>query len=244
MYLMTLLIALSSMVYELLLAQTLSAVLGSTWLRYNITIGLYLASLGIGAWLLQFKIKPAEAGMRKLLFRIELSLAILGSAAPVICLWMDFILRSLLDPQGAAFNLSLQIGAHLLIVWIGILSGLELPLLIGLGNEVREGSQTRILAFDYFGTFLGAVLFPFVLLPRFGLFGTGFLSGALNCFAALMLYSMAKRKHLSKRDLVWGVATAVGLLILLISRDQVQEVMTERIYLSVPMTRVSVNSLF
>ena len=44
-YAITFILAFCSIVYELLLGQTLSAFLGNTVLRYSVTIGLYMMSL-------------------------------------------------------------------------------------------------------------------------------------------------------------------------------------------------------
>ena len=50
-YVIIFILAYCSIVYELTMAQSLSAFLGDTVLRYSTTIGLYLASMGIGAFL-------------------------------------------------------------------------------------------------------------------------------------------------------------------------------------------------
>ena len=47
-YIITLILAFCSIVYELLLGQTLSAFFGNTVLRYSVTIGLYLFAMGMG----------------------------------------------------------------------------------------------------------------------------------------------------------------------------------------------------
>ena len=49
LYSLTLVLSYCSIVYELLLAQSMAATMGNTFLRYNLTIGFYLASLGLGA---------------------------------------------------------------------------------------------------------------------------------------------------------------------------------------------------
>ena len=54
-YVVTVLVAFCSIVYELLMAQTLTLLTGNSVLRYSTTIGLYLASMGIGAFLCRGK---------------------------------------------------------------------------------------------------------------------------------------------------------------------------------------------
>ena len=59
-YPFTFVLAFCSIVYELLLGQSLSAFLGNTVLRYSVTIGLYMLSMGIGSLLAEGKIGRAH----------------------------------------------------------------------------------------------------------------------------------------------------------------------------------------
>src|SRR5262249_12617954 len=77
LYGLTAVIALCSIVYELLLAQTLSALLGNTVLRYSVTIGCFLGALGLGAILCG---SDATDAARRLT-RVELALSALGGVA-------------------------------------------------------------------------------------------------------------------------------------------------------------------
>jgi spermidine synthase len=65
-YSLTFVLAFCSIVYELLLGQALSAFLGNTVLRYSVTIGLYMMSLGIGSMIAEgrFVARPAVALLR------------------------------------------------------------------------------------------------------------------------------------------------------------------------------------
>jgi len=47
--------------------------------------------------------------------------------------------------------------------------------------------MNRVLGIDYFGSLLGAVLFPIVLLPKLGLFAVAYLTGLLNAVACILL---------------------------------------------------------
>ena len=55
-YFLTFILAFCSIVYELLLAQSLTAFLENTVLRYSITIGLYMFSMGYGALIAEKKL--------------------------------------------------------------------------------------------------------------------------------------------------------------------------------------------
>ena len=79
-YVITLMVAYCSIVYELLMAQTLSAIMGNTVLRYSITIGVYLASLGVGALLCGH----SEKGPVQRLIRIEILLTLIGGLSVIM----------------------------------------------------------------------------------------------------------------------------------------------------------------
>ena len=79
LYLLTGTVAACSILYELLLAQTLAALLGNSVMRYSITIGCFLGALGLGAILCKAEGETSELWRR--LARVELGLSILGGAA-------------------------------------------------------------------------------------------------------------------------------------------------------------------
>ncbi len=198
-YLLTLIVAYCSIVYELLLAQTLSAIMGNTVMRYSVTIGVYLASLGLGAILCGDSARDAS----RRLGRIEILLSLIGGFA-VLAMNLLAALHHWAGSAAAAFwagdsHTALDVGffvaSHLIIVAIGVLSGYEVPLLIALrqGDGLRTqgkapaGAVNVVLGVDYFGSLLGAVLFPLVLLPRLGVFAIASLTGLLNVAACLLL---------------------------------------------------------
>lgn len=200
----TFIVAACSLFYELMLAQTLSAILGDTAHRYNVTIGLYIASMGVGALLYErLKLK----NLRPALIKVEVLLAIVGGLAPLLALVWDNLLRD----SGAGGYWLISSGLHFLIILIGLLSGLELPLLMDLGEKKREGFGTRILAIDYAGTLTAAVLFPLVLLPALPLFGIAGSIAAINIVVALSFAAIAIRCR-EKISKLWP---ALGVFVLL-----------------------------
>jgi spermidine synthase len=168
-----------SIVYELILAQALSAFLSNTVLRYSVTIGLYMCSLGFGSLLAEkrFTQKPIQS-----LLAIELLLTLVGGGALV---WMYF-----LDAFGLS-RFTFSLSAHLLIIVIGILSGFELPLLMEMIRQ-ENTSVNIVLAFNYLGAFVGTVLFAFLFYPVIGLVPSAFLVGSLNACSGLTLYAFRK----------------------------------------------------
>ena len=170
-YVFTFLLAFCSIVYELLLGQSLSAFLGNTVLRYSMTIGLYMLSMGIGSLLAAGRVVKHVVTS---LLKVEILLTITGGFSVIILLVMNSI---------GAPDIVFFLFAHLLIVLIGVLTGLEIPLLIELRNLEVDGSERSVLGVDYLGAFFGTVVFAFLFYPLVGLIPTAFMVALLNAFA-------------------------------------------------------------
>ena len=132
-YLFTFLLAFCSIVYELLLGQSLSAFLGNTVLRYSVTIGLYMLSMGIGSLMAEGRVVKHVVTS---LLKVEILLTITGGFSVIFLLLMDAV-----APPEIVFFLF----AHLLIILIGVLTGLEIPLLIAYRTHADE---PRVAAID------------------------------------------------------------------------------------------------
>jgi len=179
-YAITFVLAFCSIVYELLLGQTLSAFLGNTVLRFSVTIGLYMMSLGIGSMIAEgrFVERPVTS-----LLRVELLLTLVGGSSVVFL----FFISALGVPPWV-----LSLVAHSIIIGIGILSGFEIPLLINLKNFEAENRDNAIIGVNYLGAFLGTMVFAFVLYPFVGLVPTAFTVAFLNAVVGVLLLTQAK----------------------------------------------------
>ncbi|MFC1976726.1 spermidine synthase [Chloroflexota bacterium] len=186
-YLITFIVAFCSIVYELLMAQTLSLLTGNSVLRYSTTIGLYLASLGLGAFLCTNKrlVRSVET-----LWKVEILLSLVGGAAVVLLhfshMLYAYLMVNLHFTMGLILFFTFSYG---IIAVIGILSGFELPLLIHLREQEEERTANLVLGVDYFASLAGAVIFAVVLLPYLGVLRTGFVTAMLNVSVALVLLS-------------------------------------------------------
>ena len=185
-YAMTFVLAFCSIVYELLLGQTLSAFLGNTVLRYSVTIGLYMMSLGIGSMIAEgrFVRNPVTS-----LLLVEVLLTLAGGS----CVVLLFAVNALGVPP-----LLLSIIAHSLIIVIGILSGFEIPLLISLKNKESENRDNAIIGVNYLGAFAGTIVFAFVLYPFVGLVPTAFMIAFLNALVGVMLFTRVEYVEASR----------------------------------------------
>jgi len=96
----------------------------------------------------------------------------------------------------------------LFIILIGILIGLEIPLLTRIMVKYYSLRQniSNILSLDYLGALFASLLFPFLLLPVFGLFQSSIVAGGLNVLvAAFALYffrDYISNKHLKSLQII------------------------------------------
>ncbi|MBN3039135.1 MAG: hypothetical protein JW869_06970 [Candidatus Omnitrophica bacterium] len=202
--LIKLILAFCSIVYELLLAQSLSAFLENTVLRYSITIGLYLFSMGFGALLAEGKTVKNPV---LVLLKVEILLTLIGGFSVVILHSLNLV-----APSRLAFSLS----AHALIILVGVFTGFELPLLMEISNREKGPSENPILAVDYVGALLGSVFFAFIFYPRLGLVASAFFVASLNSLAGLCLFTQRGMVPPHKRKQYYAFLSAQAVLFVII----------------------------
>jgi spermidine synthase len=198
LFLNILVIAACGLVYELLAGTVASYVLGDSVTQFSLIIGLYLSALGIGAWLSRF----LEADLAARFVEVELAVALIGGlSAPLLFF-------------GFARLQWFELFLFLVVFVIGVLVGLELPILMRILKEHLDFKElvSRVLSFDYLGSLIAAVLFPLFLVPRIGLVRTsvvfGFLNGCVGLYATYLLAPLIRR-NLNGLRLRAGVVLAV-----------------------------------
>lgn len=212
-----------SLIYELTIAGCYVSFTGDSPFWQSVTIGLYLAAMGAGAWACSRRL-----GDERLRFwRVELALCVAGAAVPLLLLlfesgfwlWQHFYALEEAGPRAAL--LALGTGQFTTLV-IGWLSGFELPLLIRLGRDAlaREtGANARdltreVLAANYLGALVGGLAFSFWLLPSFDLAGAAGAAAALNLAACFWLRRDAGAvPALALASAAWLALTAAGPLV-------------------------------
>jgi spermidine synthase len=169
-------VAACALVYELLCGTLASYLLGDAVRQFAIVLGLYLFAMGVGAWLS----KRLERAAAARYVQAEIVLALVGGlSTPLVLL-------------AVAAHLPLRPALYGMVGLVGVLVGLELPLLIAIARAGdREPSRSRFgdlvanaLAFDYAGALVASLLFPLVFVPHLGLVRTSAVAGALNVVAA------------------------------------------------------------
>lgn len=166
LFLNVFIIATCGLVYELVAGTLASYVLGDSVTQFSTCIGVYLFALGVGAWLSGF----LDEGLARKFVEIELGVAILGGfSAPILFLCFAGL---------AWFHVVL----YGLVLAIGVLVGLELPLLMRILRSTLEFKSlvSRVLTVDYIGALAASLAFPLFLVPSLGLVRTSLMFGILN----------------------------------------------------------------
>jgi len=200
LFLNVLIIATCGLVYELLAGTLASYVLGDSVTQFSLIIGIYLFAMGVGSWLSRF----FDTDLARRFIEVELGIAILGGfSAPL--LFLSFARISYF-----------YIVLYFVVFAIGVLVGLELPLLMRIlkDNLNFKDLVSRVLAFDYIGALVASLLFPVLLVPRLGLVRTSLLFGMLN--AAVGLWGTWLMRPLIKGSVMGMRGRAIAVMVLLI----------------------------
>lgn len=212
---LTLIVAFCSIVYELIYSEMLRVLFGGTVLRYSITIGLYLFSLGVGAFLYNY-VDEDETNF----FRIEVALAVVGPLGLLVMI----LLNSYPDVRFPAKYTVVLVVSHLPILAVGVLSGLEIPFLSSMVTSERS-AFSEVLGVDYFGSLVGTVVYALFLYPSMGLVTAIFVLGLLNAVAALAF--SVRFTESSKALLLVGLLVTGAYVGVLANEQQVEDSLTE-----------------
>ena len=185
-------VAFCSLIYELGLSQLITCLQGNSILRYSLTTGIFIAALGFGA-LFHFLWAPKRAEWA--FIKLESALALLGAlAAPLIL-------------AVVSLNLMADGITYFWMLLIGMLNGYEIPLLIQVAEADGEsGTAMNIVAFDYIGSFVGALLFPW-LFKSMSLIQLAITAGMINLAVAIvMAVPLGRAKAIAQ----WLVFAGIG----------------------------------
>lgn len=193
-----LVVAASALVYQLVCGALASYLLGNAVREFSLVLGAYLFAMGAGAWLSR-RFEPKAA---RRYVEAEIALAVVGGlSVPLLLL-------------AVSLELPLRPSLYGLVFVIGLLVGLELPLLIEiLGTRRAEGATqgfadtvARAFAYDYAGGLAASLLFPLVLVPKLGLARTAVAAGIVNVLVAL---SATFVMHVERRGLLRAASVLV-----------------------------------
>jgi len=197
-YLLTFVMGACGIAYEYTLSKISSDLLGNSVQQWAVIIGLMMFFMGIGSDVQ--KHIPDRLILDRFVL-LELVQGLIGGFGPIV-LFVVF----------GAYRDYFKVLQYLFIITIGLIIGLEIPLLTRV-NE-RYTSELRIniggvLRADYIGAFAGAVVWIFVLLEHFSLVQIGFLLGALNILVSGLIFWHFQRQ--AARRMLWAPLLVLAL---------------------------------
>src|SRR5437667_7496514 len=198
LFISILLIAACGLIYELIAGALASYLLGDSITQFSTIIGSYSFAMGIGSWLSRY----ISRGLVVQFIWIELLVAIVGGFSSSI-LFLTF-----------AYTQGFRVLLYFIVIVIGMLVGLEIPLLMRILKDRFEFRDVvaNVLTFDYLGALGASILFPILLVPHLGLVRSALLFGLVNAAVALWSTLLFRRQLGAPRLLVGACVIVLGLL--------------------------------
>lgn len=171
LFISVLLVAACGLIYELVAGTLASYLVGDSVFQFSTIIGTYLFAMGIGSALSRY----IHHGLVHRFVWIELLLGVIGGFSSAL-LMLAF-----------AFTQGFELILYALVIIMGVLVGLEIPLLMRIVKDRYHFRDVvaHVLTFDYLGALGASLLFPILLVPRLGLVRSAMLFGLINAAVAL-----------------------------------------------------------
>jgi len=192
---------LSGIVAEYVLSTLATYFLGDSVFQWTMIVSMMLFSMGLGSRISRY----ISGDLLKKFIYIEFILSLL----------VAFV--SIITYLSSAYYGDNTIIIYGLSILVGLLIGMEIPLVMRLNDEHEELkiNVSSVMEKDYYGSLLGGIFFAFIGLPYLGLTYTPFILGSINFLVAcLLVYILWKfiDQKLQKRllILITGVALIIG----------------------------------
>lgn len=191
----------SGIVAEYVLATLATYFLGNQLVQWTLIISIMLFAMGLGSRLS----RNMEEHLLEKFIGIEIALSLLVSFSAMIV-----YASSALSAYTGVLIYGLSIG-------VGLLIGLEIPLVTRINNEYQSLriNISSVMEKDYYGSLIGGIFFAFVGLQYLGLSYTPILLGSINLLVAVLLFIQLKplvAQHFRK-TLTVGLSLAAMLLV-------------------------------
>ena len=194
--------------YEYTLGALGNNLMGSSHEQIFVVIGLMMFAMGLGATLQ----KNISGDLVDKFLLVEILLGLTGGVSALL-IYLAYVYSS----------------SYMLLLWgfslgIGILIGLEIPLLIRINREYSASLKTNlseILSMDYVGSLAGALLFTFVLFANLSINQIAVALGCANLLLALLglAYFRPLLRHFKKLLLLSCAGMAILGCLLALSED-------------------------
>jgi spermidine synthase len=203
-------IATCGLIYELVAAALASYLLGDSVTQFSTIIGVYLSAMGVGSYLSKY----VNKNIIYTFVKVEILIGLIGGfSAAIMFLLFDHI---------SSFRLLL----YSLIFLIGMLVGLEIPLVMKILKDRIEFNQlvSKVFSFDYIGALLASIAFPLLLVPHLGLVKTSLLFGLLNVGVAIWTLILFKSETTKNSQLLsFGLFAFLLLFVGFVLGDQITD---------------------
>ena len=198
LFLSVLLIAACGLIYELIAGTLASYLLGDSVLQFSTVIGTYLFAMGLGSAASRY----LRGSLVARFVAIELMVGVVGGFSSS-ALFLAF-----------AYTHSFQLALYLLVIAVGVLVGLEIPLLMRILEGRFEFSDliSHVLTWDYLGALAASIAFPLWLVPKLGLVRAAILFGMINAAVALWSTFLFRDQLPSRRALRTACAAVLVML--------------------------------
>jgi spermidine synthase len=217
LFISVLLVAACGLIYELVAGTLASYLLGDSVLQFSTVIGTYLFAMGLGSALSRY----LNRGLVYQFIWIELLLGVIGGFSSAL-LMLAF-----------AFTQGFELILYALVIVMGVLVGLEIPLLMRIVKDRYDFRDViaHVLTFDYLGALGASLLFPILLVPRVGLVRSAMLFGLINAAVALWsTFLFAKQLSTARTLRAACVVVLCGLAIGMAQAKKITATAEENIY--------------
>lgn len=165
----------SGLVNEYVLSTVSIYNIGSSIEQFSITIAVMLGMMGVGSEAQKY---VSDKNLIAKFARLEVALAIIGSFAPIVIYAGYGYLEN-------HYNLVY----YIFVALIGFLVGFEIPFIIRINEsftDTLKSNLSLIMSMDYLGSFFGALIWVYLLLPHFNLNQISFIVSGTNFLVAMI----------------------------------------------------------
>lgn len=196
MLLATFIIAVAGLIYELIAATVSSYLVGDSVRQFSLVIGVFLSSMGLGAWMSRF----VGNALRGFVWSQILIGLVGGFMAPALFL------------AYAHFD-DVSVLLLVLLLSTGALAGMEIPLITRVLKQIgaEEFRFENVLTVDYAGALVASLAFPLLVVPHLGLMSASLTFGALNLIVAGATLWLFRDQVARAQVVVWAIALVMTL---------------------------------
>lgn len=206
--------------YEYTFSRLASDILGNSVKQWAIIIGLMMLFMGIGADLQKYF--PDHLNVDNFIF-LEILLGLLGGIGPTVSLY-----------SFSGFHDHFILIHYFFICAIGLMIGLEIPLLSRVNQETAPSLKHNlglILKMDYIGSFVGALVWVFILPRFFNILEISYFLGLINVSIAIFTWFWLRQwMKYPGRIIIVAIITFVILLLGIFNGNKLSTTAEQKLY--------------